>query len=485
MVIPGIPNPSLNKTWETRRNNLPYEKSFASHPKSKLVDLEHPNNKGIDLTKRSWGSKTPLTLKCDCCPHHYIQNPKAMTRQKKRVWRESEKRWKNEGPKGCPYCAHQKLCDDDTCQFCHDNSCANIPWLLKSWSSNNKNTPRQTFANAHQSVEVNCCVCEHQFEVKPINVRDDGGCRFCANQERCKDPNCNICSKKKFSAHPKAIHWSKNNEDTPDDVSMFSPQMRLFDCPDCGHKDMPMIIGNITKRNQWCAYCSKPRKRLCGKCECEHCFQGSIASLPQSIHWDYEKNGDLKPYQVCRSTDEKYWFKCPKCRISFQISGSSLSAGCFCSTCYRKTEGKVYNELIKYHPTLIREFSKDWCRGVKSGRRLLFDFCIKEKTVIIELDGAQHFKDVVAWKSSFEHQHMVDIVKQTTANDNGFRVIRLIQEDVWSDKYDWLTELLKNIEDDTKQNIFMCKNDEYDFFSKSMEMNTTVNPYRQCSTSYP
>ena len=458
----------LSKAWETRRNNLPYEKSFASHPKAKLVDLEHPNNKGIDLTKISWGSKTPLTLKCDCCPHHYIQNPKSLTR-----------------PRGCPYCAHQKLCDDDTCQFCHDNSCANIPWLLKSWSSNNKNTPRQTFASAHHSVEVNCCVCEHQFEVKPINVNGDGGCRFCANQERCKDPNCNICSKKKFSAHPKAIHWSKNNEDTPDDVSMFSPQMRLFDCPDCGHKDMPMIIGNITNHNQWCGYCSIPRKKLCGDSNCEHCIAGSIASLPQSAYWDYERNGDLKPYGVCRSTDNKHWFKCPECNIPFQISGSSLSAGHFCSTCYRKTERKVYNELIKYYPTLKREFTADWCRGVKSRKLLQFDFCIEGKRSIIELDGGHHFEDVKHFKSSFEEQHERDLLKQLAANENGFRVIRLMQEDVWLDKYDWLTELLKNIEDDTKQNVFMCKNDEYDFFSESMEMITSEDQHQPCNTSSP
>jgi len=477
--------PNLSKTWETRRNNLPYEKSFASHPKAKCVDLEHPDNEGIDLCRLSMGSNKFLTLFCEICNHHYKQNPQAMTRKKKRVWRESGKRWKNDGPRGCPYCAHQKLCNDDTCQFCHDNSCANVPWLLQSWSSNNKNTPRQTFKTHKKPVEVKCCVCSHTFKVKPSNVKGDGGCRFCANQERCKDPNCEYCNKKKFSAHPKAIYWSKNNEDTPDDVAMFSYLTRLFDCLDCGHKDIPMIISNITKHNQWCGYCSIPRKHLCGKDDCTYCIAGSIASLPQSVYWDYEKNGDLKPYDVCRGTDKKYWFKCPECNISFQISGSSLSAGCFCSTCYRKTEGKVYNELIKYHPTLIREFSEDWCRGVKSGRRLRFDFCIKEKTVIIELDGAQHFKDVVAWKSSFEDQHMVDIVKHADANDNGFRVIRIIQEDVWSDKYDWLTELLNNIEDNTKQNIFMCKNGEYDFFIESMNFITSEDQHQPYSTSSP
>ena len=481
MVVPN--NSNLSKTWETRRNNLPYEKSFASHSKAKCVDLNHPDNEGVDLCRLSMGSKQPLTLLCNCCEHHFVQNPGDLTTERKRVWSNSEKRWKFRGPKWCPYCAHQKLCDVDTCQKCHDNSCASVPWLSQSWSHKNEFKPRQVFKSWKGLVHVKCSECCHEFEVKPGNVRGDGGCRYCANQVRCKDPNCEYCNKKKFSAHPKSVYWSKNNEDTPDDVSMFTTKTRLFDCIDCGHTDIPMLIANITKHNQWCGYCSIPRKKLCGDSNCEHCIAGSIASLPQSVYWDYEKNGDLKPYGVCRSTDKKYWFKCPECKISFQISGSSLSAGCFCSTCYRKTEGKVYNELIKYYPTLTREFTADWCRSVKSGVLLRFDFCIKEKAVIIEVDGGQHFKDVVGWKSSFEDQHAIDTFKQTNANDNGFRVIRIIQEDVWKDKYDWLSELLKNIDDDTKENVFLCKNNEYDFFVKSINC---VNPgglCQPCSTS--
>jgi very-short-patch-repair endonuclease len=54
------------------------------------------------------------------------------------------------------------------------------------------------------------------------------------------------------------------------------------------------------------------------------------------------------------------------------------------------------------------------------------------------------------------------------ANENGFSVIRITQEDVLYDKYDWLKELCKNIEKITEekvvQNIYMCKNNEYKYF---------------------
>jgi hypothetical protein len=54
------------------------------------------------------------------------------------------------------------------------------------------------------------------------------------------------------------------------------------------------------------------------------------------------------------------------------------------------------------------------------------------------------------------------------ANKNGFSVIRILQEDVLYDRYDWLSELMNNIEKITNenrvQNIYMCKNNEYKDF---------------------
>ncbi len=176
---------------------------------------------------------------------------------------------------------------------------------------------------------------------------------------------------------------------------------------------------------------------------------------------------------------------CPKCEKYFPQTPDDHLHGCGCPTCYNKTEKKVYDYLINHYPGLTFQFKANWCKNPETNCYYPFDFCIKEKSVIIELDGIGHFEDVEHWKSSFEDRHAVDLVKQVDANENGFRVIRLMQEDVWSDKYDWLTELLKNIEDDTKQNIFMCKNGEYDFFSESMEMITSEGLCQPCNTSSP
>jgi very-short-patch-repair endonuclease len=54
------------------------------------------------------------------------------------------------------------------------------------------------------------------------------------------------------------------------------------------------------------------------------------------------------------------------------------------------------------------------------------------------------------------------------ATKNGFSVIRILQKDVYNNKYDWLNELTNNIEKITNenrvQNIYMCKNNEYKDF---------------------
>lgn len=54
------------------------------------------------------------------------------------------------------------------------------------------------------------------------------------------------------------------------------------------------------------------------------------------------------------------------------------------------------------------------------------------------------------------------------ANENGFSVIRILQEDILYNKYDWLSEIICNIDNITNekivQNIYMCKNNEYKDF---------------------
>ena len=139
--------------------------------------------------------------------------------------------------------------------------------------------------------------------------------------------------------------------------------------------------------------------------------------------------------------------------------------GANCPMCSNKTETKLFDALKHMYPTVITQFKQEWC---KKSRCLPFDLCIPNHNIIIELDGAQHFRQVSNWTSP-EDTFKNDLFKEKCANDNGYSVIRILQEDVFGDKYDWLSNLQTEIEniikDDTIiHNIYMCENGEYDNF---------------------
>jgi very-short-patch-repair endonuclease len=143
-----------------------------------------------------------------------------------------------------------------------------------------------------------------------------------------------------------------------------------------------------------------------------------------------------------------------------QNAGSHLN-GSGCPACINKTEGKLYVSMKSIYPSIVRDFRQDWCRKILC---LPFDFCIQEHKIIIELDGLQHFKQVSNW-SSPDKQFENDKFKEECANNNGYSVIRLLQDDVFYDTYDWTKELCEAVEEikanDGITNIYLSRHDEY------------------------
>ena len=113
--------------------------------------------------------------------------------------------------------------------------------------------------------------------------------------------------------------------------------------------------------------------------------------------------------------------------------------GSWCPHCRNKTERKLHKYLLKIFTECIRSFKQDWCKNVK---HLPFDFCILFLKIIIELDGNQHFKQISNWCSPLKNIQR-DIFKMKKALENGFRIIRLLQEDVWNNDESWLDTHLK------------------------------------------
>jgi very-short-patch-repair endonuclease len=333
----------------------------------------------------------------------------------------------------------------------------------KFWSDRNLIKPNEISLNSHKKFWFDC-ECGHQFESSLLNINQaNNWCPYCSipPQKLCDNNNCNSCFNKSFASHEKSNYWSKNNELKPRQVFKGTDKKTfIFDCDKCPHK-FEIILKSITTKGNWCSYCS--HQKLCQDIECKMCFKNSFASVEKSI---FLNDKIINPRLLFKSTNKKFKFDCGVCNKIFPCQLSDITRGVWCPFCVNKTELILYNKLVEYYPTIKRQYKVDWCKNIN---HLPFDFVIEERKIIIELDGKQHFEQIGKWLSP-EETRKTDIFKMKCANENGFSIIRILQKDVYKNKYNWLTELYENIEKNTNensvQNIYMCKNNEYKDFDK-------------------
>jgi len=328
------------------------------------------------------------------------------------------------------------------------------------WSERNLIKPNEVALNSHKKFWFDC-ECGHAFESSLLNINQGNNwCGFCSNPPKklCEDDNCKMCFNNSFASHPKSIYWSNKNELTPTQVFKNADRRKFkFNC-ECGHK-LEMVLKQISSQGHWCSYCS--HQKLCHNEDCKMCFDNSFASVERS---KYLNDKNINPRKLFKSTNKKFNFECDVCNKIFPCQLADITRGVWCSFCVNKTEQILFNKLKETYITLERQYKVEWCKNLK---HLPFDFVIEERKIIIELDGKQHFEQIGNWLSPVETRKN-DLYKMNCANESGYSIIRTLQKDVYYNKYDWLGELINNIEKITNekivQNIYMCKNDEYKDF---------------------
>ena len=314
------------------------------------------------------------------------------------------------------------------------------------WSSKNTKTPNEATLNTNKKFWFDCDKCNHVFEIRLNSINQfNSWCGFCSNKKLCEDTECNLCFEKSFASHEKSkyLHDKTIN---PRTLFKNTKNKYWFKCDKCNHI-FETRLNSINQFNKWCGYCSNPPKKLCEDTECNLCFEKSFAS-----HEKYSGN--------------KHWINCNKCYQSFEtrIGHVTFYNSIGCPFCINKTEQMLFDKLVLYYPLLKRQYKKDWCKKINY---LPFDFVIEDLKIIIELDGDQHFRQISNWLSPEKTQEN-DLYKMKCANENGFSVIRILQQDVYYNKYDWLQELIKHIEmlkSENVINVYMCKSNEYDCFN--------------------
>jgi len=328
----------------------------------------------------------------------------------------------------------------------------------KFWSDRNLIKPNEVALNSHKKFWFDC-ECGHPFESSLLNINQaNNWCGFCSNPPK-KLCDCSLCFNKSFASHPKASCWLDENGIKPKKVFKCADRRRFkFKCDKCEH-NFEMNLKGITMQGHWCSYCS--HQKLCENIECKMCLDNSFASVERS---KFLNDKNINPRMLFKSTNKKFDFDCDVCNETFPSSLSGVTNRVWCPLCVNKTEKILFDKLVEKYSSLKRQYKVDWCKNI---RHLPFDFVIEDRKIIIELDGKQHFEQICKWQSP-EKTREIDIYKMKCANENDFSVIRILQKDVYFNKYDWLDKLIINIEKITNenrvQNIYMCKNNEYDKF---------------------
>jgi very-short-patch-repair endonuclease len=145
---------------------------------------------------------------------------------------------------------------------------------------------------------------------------------------------------------------------------------------------------------------------------------------------------------------------------------------------FKKTEAKIEKYLLSTNIPYIREARFEWCRYKNS---LPFDFCIPDSKFIIECDGAGHFEQVLNWEDPLERQSK-DILKMIKANLYEYSIIRVIQDEIWTDKYLWQDEIsrLINQQSSIPTNTIIQRCNRYDY-SYVIDYN---DHYQSCYDEY-
>ena len=89
---------------------------------------------------------------------------------------------KNISSKGnwCSYCAHQKLCENNDCSMCFNNSFVSVE--RSKYLHDKTISPRMLFKSTNKKYKFDCDVCNKVFSCQLSDITKGVWCSFCVNK---------------------------------------------------------------------------------------------------------------------------------------------------------------------------------------------------------------------------------------------------------------------------------------------------------------
>lgn len=170
------------------------------------------------------------------------------------------------------------------------------PEICKEWDyEKNELGPENIYPNSRRKIWWKC-EKGHEWKQSPNN-RNYNGCPYCSNMKICKD-NCLSTLNPKLA---KEWNYERNGVLTPEMVGVCSYKKVWWKC---------------SKNHEWKSQISS--RNLGVNCPCcankKVCKDNCLATInPELIkEWNYEKNGNLTPYDIIAGSHKKVWWICEK-----------------------------------------------------------------------------------------------------------------------------------------------------------------------------
>ena len=263
-------------------------------------------------------------------------------------------------------------------------------------------------------VEIICPIEGHGIFLKNFNKHngDRAGCQKCALISSYKKQVGNLEDVKKKANE---IHNFKYDYSQFNYVNSMTPSTII--CPIHGAFQQSMSNHINTFCSRGCRECGKiargDRNRLSFEEVVRRC---RVIHKDKYDYADFNYVNNRTPSTIkCRHHGP--FRQCMACHWDGQG----------CPVCGRNnvSEG-ILKDILKqnFNYDIIHDRSFEWCINNTKPKR--YDFIIEELKCIIELDGLQHFKQVMNWNSP-EEQLKTDIFKNKKAMENGYSIIRVYQ----------------------------------------------------------
>ena len=201
-------------------------------------------------------------------------------------------------------------------------------------------------------------------------------------------------------------------------------------------------------------------KKVCDP-ECLVCRKYTVAAAAE----EYAERGTITYCDsnaipaglIMRNSSKKYIWQHKTCGGSWRSSANKIAQGRGCPHCRNKTEARVQEYLQQLCAARGLRAVRDaaavrlpWCINAATGRALPYDIVLRDAQsgvlrAIVEVDGAHHFISGNIYGGSHDNsrdaQRRKDTYKAYQSHARGVPLLRIEQEGVWGEKWDWRAAL--------------------------------------------